>query len=335
MKKIYLLVTAISAVTLMSAQVIESDNYNSYTAGDVGTNFAFGAPGQGGIYLNGGTAPDYQIANIDAAHGLSFQVMSGATATTASNRQAVKAGYAAAWAARTTGNDIVKVEYEVYTGTSTGAVNTGFNITNAGGGIIGLLYSSSTKTFTGYLNMTSTTTNAAAYYSFSPGATTYPANTWVKVGYTYDKVNGIATYTIAGVTNTFTFNGLTTTKNLDGTQFNMVSQAATGNTATNTSALDNYTVQAVNSAVLGTKAVGNVNGDVADINIYPNPSSDFVNVKSSSKIQSVSIVDVSGKVVSNNKLINNQIDVRNLPIGSYIINIQTEGAVQSKKFIKK
>lgn len=261
--------------------------------------------------------------------------MSGATATTASNRQAVKAGYAAAWAARTTGNDIVKVEYEVYTGTSTGAVNTGFNVTSSTGSIIGLLYNSSSKTFTGYLNMTSSSTNVAGYYSFSASTTTYPANTWVKVGYTYDKVNGVATYTIAGVTNTYVFNGLTTTKNLDGSQFNIVSQVIAGNTASTTTALDNYTVQAVSSAVLGTKAAGKVNGETAYISIYPNPSSDFVNVKSSAKIDSVSIVDVSGKTVSSKKMINNQIDVRNLPTGSYIINIATETAVQSKKFIKK
>ncbi len=335
MKKFYLLSAIAFSTTCLSAQVIESDNYNSYTLGDVGTNFAFGAAGQGGMYLNGGSAPDYQIVEIDEDHGKSFQLISGATAVVASNRQAVKLGFGAAWGARTAGNDIVKVTFDFYTGTSTGNVAPGFNITNAAGGIVGLKYNTSTKVFTGQANLTNTATSATGFFNITGiSAVTYPANTWVKVGFTYDKVNGVITYTIDGTTVTLSIGGYTITKNLDGTQFNALSQVNTGNVASTTCSFDNYTVEAVNSTTLGVTTVGQIE-DGLDVSIYPNPTTDFINIKSTSKIKSVSIVDISGKIVASKKVVDNKIDVRNLSIGTYIVNIETEKGTQSKKFIKK
>jgi len=335
MKKIYFLSAIALSTTFLSAQIIESDSYDSYTLGNVGTDFAFGAPGQGGMYLNGGTAPDYQIINVDAAHGKSFQMISGATAAAVSNRQAVKLGFAGAWGARTVGNDILKITFDFYTGTSTGNMSPGINVTNAAAGIVGLKYNTSTKLFTGQANLTNTTTSATGFFNITGiSAVTYPANTWVTVGCTYDKVNGIITYTIGGVTTTLSISGYTITKNLDGTQFNVVSQFNTGNTASTTSSIDNYSVQAVNSTVLGV-AAGQIEGNISEISIYPNPTSDYINIKSESKIKNVILVDISGKILSSKKVSNNQIDVKSLPAGNYILNIETENGKQSKKFIKK
>lgn len=335
MKKFLLLgVIALSGFT-MNAQVIESDNYNSYTLGDVGTNFAFGTPGQGGIYLNGGAAPDYQIVNVDADHGNSFWVMSGATGVAASNRQAVKLGFSAAWAARTAGNDIVRATFDIYTGTSTGNSLIGFNITSATGGLVGIRYDSNTKLFTGMASLTNTSTSVVGFYNITGiSAVPYPANTWVKVGFTYDKVNGAITYTINGVTANLAIGGYTITKNLDGTQFNMITTANAANTASTTAAFDNYVVDAVNAAALGVTTVGQIENDL-NVSIYPNPTSDYINIKSNVKVSSVTIVDMTGKNVASKKAVNNRVDVRNLPVGNYIINLITENGVQSKKFIKK
>lgn len=72
----------------------------------------------------------------------------------------------------------------------------------------------------------------------------------------------------------------------------------------------------------------------ADINIFPNPVSDFLTIKSSTKVENVSIYDVSGKKINVN-LNDNKVDVKNLPSGSYIINIETKEGKTTKKFIKK
>lgn len=335
MKKIYFLSAIALSTTFLSAQLIESDNYDAYTLGDVGTDFAFGAPGQGGMYLNGGTAPDYQIVSVDASHGKSLQLTSGATALAASNRQVVKLGYGAAWGARTSGNDILRISFDFYTGSATGNVLPGVNVTNATAGIIGLKYNTATKVFQAMANLTATATGATGFYNITGISTvTYPANTWVKVSCTYDKVNGVATYTIGGVTSTLAVTGYTITKNLDGTQFNVVSQFNTGNTASTTSSIDNYTVDAVNAATLGVVTAGQIE-KTSDITIYPNPTADYINIKSASRVISLNVVDISGKSVASKKSADNKIDVRNLTKGTYIINVETDNGTQTKKFIKK
>jgi expansin (peptidoglycan-binding protein) len=61
----------------LSAQTIATENFNTLTAGNVGTNFTGASTGQGGYYLLNGVAADYQIATIDAAHANSLKVTAG------------------------------------------------------------------------------------------------------------------------------------------------------------------------------------------------------------------------------------------------------------------
>ena len=71
MKRNLLLSLALLSAVSFSAQVMEFDNYNSYTNGNVGTNTTGASMGQGSMYLSGGAAADYQIVTGDAAHGKS------------------------------------------------------------------------------------------------------------------------------------------------------------------------------------------------------------------------------------------------------------------------
>ncbi|WP_139423474.1 T9SS-dependent choice-of-anchor J family protein [Chryseobacterium mulctrae] len=66
----------------------------------------------------------------------------------------------------------------------------------------------------------------------------------------------------------------------------------------------------------------------------PNPTSDFLNIKTNSKINAVSVADLTGKKV-NVKLDGDKVDVRSLPAGTYLINIETKDGVSTEKFIKK
>lgn len=71
--------------------------------------------------------------------------------------------------------------------------------------------------------------------------------------------------------------------------------------------------------------------------IYPNPTSDVINILGNSNITSAQIYDFSGKVVrnqtSNSKQL--QLNVSSLPKGNYIVNVASEGKTSSYKFIKK
>lgn len=70
------------------------------------------------------------------------------------------------------------------------------------------------------------------------------------------------------------------------------------------------------------------------VEIYPNPSSDFIKIRSSGKLKSVEIYDAAGKKVQAG-LENNRVDIKNLSPGTYLINIRDENGNFSEKFIKK
>ena len=321
---------------LFSAQVLESDNYNSYTLGNVGTEFTGTTPGQGGMYLFNGVASDYQIASIDAAHGQSLQITGGAASADAASRYVWKdpaAGLEPGWAGRTEGNDYLVGELEIYTGTATGAHRIGSAVYGTDGiGIVGITYNTSSKTINGLARLDNGAGTVSFYNITGLTTATWPANTWIKVGYSYEYNSGTITYTIAGSSVTLTIAGYTTPAGLDASEHDIIMPYITGNAAALTSAVDNVTLEANSVAQLGTSQAGQI-GDVK-LSVYPNPATDVLTVNSASKVKAAKVYDVTGKQV-NASVQGNQIDVKNLAKGVYILNVSTEKGSESVKFIKK
>lgn len=85
----------------------------------------------------------------------------------------------------------------------------------------------------------------------------------------------------------------------------------------------------VDTAVLGRDEFTKV-----QLAIYPNPVSDYLNISTEDEITDVVVYDVNGRTV-NTQLNNNQIDVSNFANGFYIINIITDKAKYTQKFIKR
>ncbi|WP_300668785.1 T9SS type A sorting domain-containing protein [Soonwooa sp.] len=70
-------------------------------------------------------------------------------------------------------------------------------------------------------------------------------------------------------------------------------------------------------------------------NIYPNPTSDVININSKEKIKTIEIYDATGKIMISTINSNNQVDVRKLINGIYYIRISTDNNNFTSKFIKK
>ena len=70
------------------------------------------------------------------------------------------------------------------------------------------------------------------------------------------------------------------------------------------------------------------------LSIYPNPTTDIINVITKDKITDISVYDLSGKKMTIERA-NNFINVKHLQNGTYIINIETPEGKSSQKFIKK
>ncbi len=72
--------------------------------------------------------------------------------------------------------------------------------------------------------------------------------------------------------------------------------------------------------------------------LYPNPASDILNITTKEKIEirSAQITDLTGRLISDSKISNNTINIKDLATGTYILVIKnTEGKQFSEKFIKK
>ncbi len=77
----------------------------------------------------------------------------------------------------------------------------------------------------------------------------------------------------------------------------------------------------------------------SEFTIYPNPASDILNISiknNAPEIKSAQIVDLTGRLITDSKVINNIIDIKNLAVGTYILVIQDKaGNKYTEKFLKK
>lgn len=73
------------------------------------------------------------------------------------------------------------------------------------------------------------------------------------------------------------------------------------------------------------------------LNVYPNPTSNTLGVESEKTISSYDIFDMMGNQVCFREVGSKsfQVDVDELPAGTYMIRLMSDGMVQTKKFIKK
>ncbi|AZA83848.1 hypothetical protein C1637_13555 [Chryseobacterium lactis] len=70
------------------------------------------------------------------------------------------------------------------------------------------------------------------------------------------------------------------------------------------------------------------------VGVYPNPTADYVYLKSPSKITKAEVFDSSGRKM-NTSLNDNKIDIRNLLPGAYVVKMTTDRGSYSQKVIKK
>lgn len=85
-------------------------------------------------------------------------------------------------------------------------------------------------------------------------------------------------------------------------------------------------------------ALGVNDQQIVEVNVYPNPTTGIVNVVSGKNIDNVNVYDVSGRLVKTvNKISSDKsvLDLSSLASGTYILKIQTDKKVVTKKVIIK
>lgn len=73
---------------------------------------------------------------------------------------------------------------------------------------------------------------------------------------------------------------------------------------------------------------------LSSLEIYPNPTSDILNIQTEQKISKIEILDTSGKLLKSNSGSGKTINVSNLSKGIYLIKIYADKNIINSKFIK-
>jgi hypothetical protein len=345
MKKLLLFFISALAFNAQAQDQFFNSDCESYTLGNISTDLTGATAGQGGWYtytpttaVPVGTLSDYQIVNNTVSNSKVLQV-SGSSG--AAGSRYLSQDISTAWTGRTSGNDIVQLEYDFFTGSGVTTSKNTFRTyiyNNDGSAIIavaGFHFDPATLKLSGWAYYDNAGT--AGYYIFNliTGGLTLSANTWYRVGVAYDYNTGDVTWKDA---NGLFYTGVTAASSgIDISECDFAVSAGTSNTVANQFQVDNVNISAVAvEALLGT----NTNSfSTKDFSVFPNPAKDFVNVSStSSSINSIEISDLNGRVVKTLNAIdaaNAQVNIADLSTGVYMMKIASDKGTTTKKVIKE
>lgn len=322
--------------SFIQAQILDSEDFNSMTIGNVGTDITGNTEGQNLWFtaVSGGANSDFMIAANDATHQNVLQITGSATAT--GTRFMWHDGLPDQWSFRDAGNNIIQVEFDLYTGPATTSKNTHrIMLFNSDRTMFlgGLMFAADTKIISGlsYYNNAGTLGN----YSFNPtsGAVTLPANTWVRMGFSFNLTTGQVLCKAPGLN--MAIPGAATGIAPD--EIDFLVAAGTGNTLASTALFDNYVVTA---SATDTLLANDVFTEVTnDFKVYPVPASNNITVSNSAKttINQIQLADLNGRIVKDIKVQNASeanLDISDLNTGVYMMKVISDQGTLIRKIIK-
>ncbi|MFN7015088.1 MAG: T9SS type A sorting domain-containing protein, partial [Bacteroidia bacterium] len=326
-----LLSLALIATTFTFSQVLQSDNFNSLTIGNVGTDFSGSSTGQGSWYTfaSNGSAPttttnagnnNFQIVSsgISATNGLQITGPNGNKGA----RYMWLDGLSTAWASRTPGNDKIEVVYNFFTGapsTSTNLIGVQLYDSAFSSVLNGYSYDPSTGVLEGlaFLDVSGTQGNYAISLGAGGSDLILNSNTWYRLGFGFDSATGQPYWNIdSGAT--LSVANTVWVPSSDIYEIDFAVDAQSSNTSSSISIFDNYIVKATNTDTLGEVDFYNNSNSFT---IYPNPVSNLLNISNSNNfdIKNISVTDINGRVVKKQSGDLTQINVSDLNAGVYFV----------------
>jgi hypothetical protein len=349
MKKIKLLLFIALTTTAINAQILQNEDFNALTIGNVGTNFTGETPGQGSFlsFAGNGNAP----TTTTNAGNSNFQIVSTGNSSTkgvqiqgpngnGGVRDLWKDGLVAAFGARTSGNNIIETEVDFYTGAATTSTGyTGIYLYNINFKVInGFVYTNNTGLLRGYAYTDFDGTIGSFPYNLAVGGLILTANTWYRLGFGYNTVTGQPTWRLNTSTGTISIPyTYWVTPTLAPFEIDLESEGGTANSVSYSGIFDNFVVRATATDSL----LENTNFDIAasKFSVSPNPANDFISITNSDNIlvSGISITDLNGRVIKQNSYTNVsdiQVNISDLASGMYMMCITSDKGSVTKKIIK-
>lgn len=339
MKKITLLLFTVLSIGYaeITAQILHEENSDGLTVGNVGSDITGATSGQGGLltFTNSGQNSDFQIVSEGSTQGNVLQITG--SSTDAGDKFLWKEGIQASWASRDSGNNIIEIEFDFYTGSATTSKNVWDVVIydETGSAIAGFEFEPETKILVGLARYESG--GSLGFYGFYLGANNtdivLAADTWYKVGCAFNKTTGDVTWKSADF-----YSGVVgAAAGTDPVEVDYINIAGNGNTVSSVFKINTMTIEATATEdLLGINDVATV---ANTIKLYPNPVNDILTLSMSENISltKLEIVDINGRLIksiSAERNLNNQIDTSELTQGLYLLNIYSESGKLTSKFIK-
>src|SRR5690554_578814 len=327
-KNILLAITCLLVASLGSAQVLFEEDFNSYPAGHLNTDYTGTTAGQGGwVTVRHANASATAMVTQETGKG---NVLTMTTNGTFSNEDATiqqdDGIIDALWNNRTAGNNVLKLEYEVY----------GSGIFIVRGGLFNQgrwLMSMDLNTYSGHRIAGAHVDSDNSQFTLKQyDATTFPYNIWIKVELFID-YNTQKAYFYIPTLNLFRADTLIKNNIPDNIHFQ--GYALKSGSVVKFDNIKLTALQSVPAYILS------ANEWVSSaFNLYPNPAANVVHITNSEnmQVQQVVIYDITGKQLSIQTFNNQteiQLNVENLASGVYMLYIETETGVAVKKLVKK
>jgi len=321
---------------IINAQVLFSEDFDSYAAGHLNTNYSNNTPGQGGWRVSRSASNPNGGAIVVAESGKG-NVLQMATTTNTTAVQGVSFSQplgSIVWSNRTAGNNILKFEFEIF---ADGDFGTGGSVTGtnafSSGSFAGISFRSSVVAndiIGTHQTNESVGTQAITLQNYNNNV--FPYKTWLKAEVYVDYNTNNAYYYIPTL-NLQKSAKFTHTKVPEGLAFVTSSMKSASIVK-----YDNIKLSAIQT--LPSYILSNNEYLANKFNLFPNPAESVVNITNADNlyVESVTIYDISGKAIKSQVFANEsniQLNVENLASGAYMLHLQTNEGTAVKKLIKK
>ena len=328
MKKLIIYTVFLFFITqTIPAQVLFSEDFDSYSAGHLNTDYTGTTLGQGGWLVWNGTTTGTAIITAETGKGNVLTLSS----STSQNSNAIVFYQKNIVKNLTTGNNILKLEYEFYIKSGTGHFGNYFadyfNV-NASGGNASYVTSIYFRQKTNQIILNYP--GGSKTLSIIPSQT---YDTWVKVEMIIDYNTNYVYYYVPSLNINRGFLSSSPITNVNDIVFR-------------SGELDSLSVVKIDNIKLSAlqtlpSYILSTNEQLAaKFNLYPNPATNVVTITNNENrlVNQVAVYDTTGKLISThsfNEQTEIQLNIENLASGTYMLHLQTNEGTAVKKLVKK
>lgn len=321
-----------------TAQVLYSEDFDNLTLGNVGTDPTGQTPGQGGWHTRSyDQSNNYFKIVSEPGRGKVMELITPQSQNI-TNNALQKRGVDDLWNNRTPGNDVLKIEYDFFTGPynvdkrSIYALYMSINNDdplNPTNNIIHIGYAPNT----GVLNITANAVAGSFYYISTQQLSAFTDNTWVRLIVYIDYPNQKIYFSLPSIGVLMVHDAPNVIPPVNSLLFIAGTNGLTPSFLSFYK-FDNFVVSAVNTVPLSTQSFIS-----SKFNVFPNPVNDVVTITNNENIniEQVEVFDITGKTVKVQKGNNekeNTLNLEDLSSGTYLLHVKTEQGIAINKLIK-